>query len=156
MITRLYTDFELNALRTMPKRVTNPGARWLKKPKRKPGHRQRTFRAAAVEENNRAFLIFQRQGLLDEFDFSCGLVCIFHRERLVLARYNGPGHEHGDIAFRPHIHCATEQAIADGLQPDSHAKETDRFDSLNGALACLISDCAVTGLPAPLNQRPLF
>ena len=74
----------------------------------------------------------------------------------MLARYNGPGHEHGDIAFRPHIHRATEQAIADGLRPDSHAQETDRFDSLQGALACLIVDCAVSGLHASSDQPSLF
>ena len=34
MITRLYTDVELDALRTMPKHVRNPRARWLKSPRR--------------------------------------------------------------------------------------------------------------------------
>lgn len=151
MARRLYTDAELDALRTMRKRVTNPGARWVPKPKKKPGHRQRIFRASAVDEDLE-FLIFQREGLLDKLDYSCGLVCVSRGDRLILVRYNGPGHEHGDITFRPHIHRATEHVIADGLRPDSHAQETDRFDSLQGALACLIADCAVSGLPAPPGQ----
>ena len=93
---------------------------------------------------------------MDKLDFSCGLVCVSRGDRLILARYNGPGHEHGDITFRPHIHRATEQAIADGLRPDSHAQETHRFDSLQGALACLTVDCAVSGLHAPSDQPSLF
>ena len=32
MTTKLYTEAELEALRSMSKRVTNPGARWQEKP----------------------------------------------------------------------------------------------------------------------------
>ena len=32
MVTKLYTEAELDALRSTPKRITNPGARWLEKP----------------------------------------------------------------------------------------------------------------------------
>ncbi|MCY3924883.1 MAG: hypothetical protein OXG52_05150 [bacterium] len=40
MTSRLYSDDELDELRSMRKRVTNPGARWVTK----PGHRQRNFK----------------------------------------------------------------------------------------------------------------
>lgn len=36
MNTKLYTQSELEVLRNMPKRVTNPRARWVEKPKRRP------------------------------------------------------------------------------------------------------------------------
>ena len=38
MVTKLYTEAELDALRSIPKRITNPGARWLEKPKGRPAH----------------------------------------------------------------------------------------------------------------------
>ena len=40
MTSKLYSDEELGELRAMPKRVTNPAARWVDK----PGHRQRNFK----------------------------------------------------------------------------------------------------------------
>ncbi|MCY3805954.1 MAG: hypothetical protein OXG91_05600 [bacterium] len=40
MTSRLYSDDELDELRSMRKRVTNPSARWVTK----PGHRQRNFK----------------------------------------------------------------------------------------------------------------
>ena len=39
MTIRLYTDEELDSLRTMPKQVANPGSRWSDKPARAPVHR---------------------------------------------------------------------------------------------------------------------
>ena len=47
MTTRLYTDEELRGLRTLAKRVTNPGARWSEKPADSATHKQRTFQAKA-------------------------------------------------------------------------------------------------------------
>ena len=157
MDTRLYTDSELDALRDMPKHVENPKARWADKPTSRPGHRQRTFRASASGEGDFEFIVFQRTSLSDQHDFSCGLVWTPRNgPRLPLARYNGPGHEHGDIFFRPHIHLASARAIKDGRKPDSEAEETKRFETVEGALACLISDCAVTGLSAEPDQPRLI
>ena len=68
--------------------------------------------------------------------------------RLTLARYNGPGHEHGDILYRPHIHRATEKAIASGRKPEREAEETGRYQTLDGALACLLEDFSIAGLRA--------
>lgn len=157
MDTRLYTDKELDDLRTMPKRVTNPGARWAEKPKARPGHRQRMFRAFGSSDKDVGFEIFQRVSLSDEHDFSCGLVWMPRGSpRLPLARYNGPAHDHHDIHCRPHIHHATARAIAEGRKPDSEAEETNRFITSEGALACLIEDCFVTGLTADPDQPRLL
>ena len=43
-----YTDEELRQLGQLPKRVTNPGARWSEKPGVHPVPRQRTFRATGT------------------------------------------------------------------------------------------------------------
>ena len=155
MNRRAYTDEELAELRSMPKRVTNPGARWSEKPKTRPAHRQRGFQVSGQDDEAR-FLIYQRENLSDESDFSCG---IEYRPRggpsLTLARYNGPSHQHGDIEYRPHIHRASEGAIAKGRKPESEAKETDLFESLEGALAYLLEDFNVSGLSARRDQPRL-
>ena len=69
MNTKPYTDAELDALKSMPKRVTNPGARWSEKPKSKPGHRQRIFQAYGQGDQQDRFSIYMRQNLSDESDF---------------------------------------------------------------------------------------
>ena len=157
MSARLYTDEELAELRKVPKQVANPGARWSDKPKIRPGHRQRGFQASAIEDEETRFSIYQRQSLVDESDFSCG---ISHLPpggpSLTLARYNGPSHEHGDIAYRPHVHRATERAIASGKKPESAADETNRFETLEGATACLIEDFNLTGIRAQRDRPRLF
>lgn len=157
MPIRLYTDDELAALRVMPKRVTNSGARWSEKPKAKPAHRQRVFQVSGLEDEAAHFSIYQRQSLDDEHDFSCGISYLpSGGPTLTLARYNGPGHEHGDIVFRPHIHRTSEKAIAAGVKPESEAEATDRFETLEGALACLIEDFKVGHPNARSDQPELF
>ena len=157
MSARLYTDEELEELRSIPKRVSNPGARWLPKPKSKPGHRQRSYQAAGESDDDTRFSIYQRQNLADESDFSCGISYLPPGgPSLTLARYNGPSHEHGHIAYRPHIHRATERAIASGKKPESAADETHRFETLEGATACLIKDFNLASIRAQPDRPRLF
>ena len=75
---------------------------------------------------------------------------------MTLARYNGPSHQHGDILYRPHIHRATARAIAAGKRAEREAEETDRFETLEGALACLIQDFHLTGIDAQFDHPRLF
>ena len=155
--TRAYTDKELADLESMPKRVTNPGARWADKPKLRPVHSQRIFQAVGQQDQEAQFSVYQRQNLDDSSDFSCGIS--YHplgAPSLTLARYNGPNHEHGDIAYRTHIHRDSERAIAAGKKPESEAEETDRFETLEGALACLMQDYNLTGLTAQLDKPRLL
>ena len=153
---RIYTEEELTRLRSMPKRVTNPRARWLEKPKARPAHRQRGYHVSGSQEEAR-FEVYQRQNLTDENDFSCGIAYLPHGSPpLTLARYNGPSHPHGEITYLPHIHLASEQAMAAGRRPESGAQETDRFSTLEGALACLIEDFSLSGLDAQPDQPRLL
>ena len=148
MNIRPYTDDELVQLKAMPKRATNPGARWQEKPRLAPAHRQRNFQAVTQTEDAH-FAIYQRQNLADKADFSCGIrYCPLGGVPIVLARYNGSGHTHGDIIYRPHIHSATAAAILAGRRPESEASETDRYTTLEGALACLLEDYNVQGVSA--------
>ena len=156
---RTYTDEELNDLAQAPKRVTDPGARWSAKPTVHPVHRQRTFRAtgATAEGEQLRFLIYQRQSLLDRLNYSCGIIYLARGgEPLTLARYNGASHPHGDIRYQPHIHRATEAAITDGRKPEHAAEETTRYQTLDGALACLIEDFSLSGMPADPDHPSPF
>ena len=147
MVTKLYTKAELDAFRSMPKRITNPRAHWLEKPKGRPVHRQRNFQVSGETDEEARFLVYQRQNLEDEHDFSCGIAYLPRgAPPVTLARYNGPSHEHGDIVYHPHIHRASEGAITAGRKAESDATETSRFESLEGALACLVEDYNVSGL----------
>ena len=157
MPNRLYTDEELRALRNMPKRIDNPGSRWSEKPAGAPAHRQRSFKARGGGDEQPIFEIYQRQNIQDDDDFSCGIVHVaFDGSRLTLARYNGPGHEHGDILYQSHIHRATEKAIAFGRKPEREAEKTDRYQTLEGALACLLEDFRIAGLQAEHDESRLF
>ena len=157
MTTRLYTDDELDSLRAVRKQVVNPGARWSEKPAGAPVHRQRSFKAHGEDDDESRFEIYQRQNIRDAADFSCGIAHVaLDGSRLTVARYNGPGHEHGDILYRAHIHRATARSIASGKKPEREAERTDRFRTLEGALACLIDDFNVVGLLASQDDPRLF
>ncbi len=141
----------------MPKRVVNPGARWLEKPKASPVHRQRNLEARSQPDASRHFSIYQRQNINDQNDFSCGIAYLAPGSRpLTLARYNGPSHRHGDINYRTHIHRASHQAIAAGRKPESEAEETDRYTTLEGALACMIDDFNLSGINAQCDAPRLI
>ena len=147
MDTKLYSDQEISSLRAIPKRINNPMARWLEKPKQRPVHRQRNFEASGDEDEEMRFSIFQRQNLRDDSDFSSGILYLPPGgSPLTLARYNGPSHVHGDIVYRPHIHSASAQAIEAGRKPEFEAEESNRFLTVDDALACLLEDFNVSGL----------
>ena len=63
---------------------------------------------------------------------------------------------HREPQRNSHIHRATAEALAAGKKIDSHAEETDRYNTLDGALACLIEDCDVRGLTAQHDEPDLF
>lgn len=151
MTDQLFSDDDLNELRSTPKQVTNPNARWVDK----PGHKQRNYEAET--EHGTRYQVYQRQNTQDRKDFSCGLALIQKGERpLSLVRYNGASHRHGSIHYHCHIHRSTAEAIAAGKKEDSQAEETDRYRTLEGALACLIQDCGIRGLAVPGEQEGLF
>ena len=51
---------------------------------------------------------------------------------------------------------ATEAAITDGKKPEHAAEETTRYQTLEGALACLIEDFSLSGIRANPDQPSLF
>lgn len=146
------TSAQLEALKTMQKRVRNPKARERSEEK----HRRTDYNVLG-EDGYTEFKIYKRQNIDIPPDFSCGIRWLMPSgETLTLARYNGPSHIHGDIKYTPHIHVATEDAIQKGRKPESHAAATNRYDTVEGALHCLMEDFNVTGLSTTPDEPRLF
>jgi len=152
-LSQLFTNDELDALRSVAKKVTDPKARWSEK---RAGIRQRNHTAVS-DDNSHRYRLYLRDNLNDKSDFSCGLALLQKGGKPVsLVRYNGANHLHGNIHYRCHIHRATAEALMAGKKIDSHAQETHRYRTLEGAMACLIEDCNVQGLTAKFDQPELF
>ena len=156
MNIKFYSDAEIADLRSIPKKVTNPGARWLEKPKANPVHKQRTYQVTC-QEGKLLFSIYLRQNLSNDHDFSCGISYLpAIGSSLTLARYNGSSHIHGEIFYRPHIHSATKKAILAGKKPESEAEVTDCYETIEGALACLVEDFHIRGIKTRYDEQRLF
>ena len=152
-MNRLFTNDELDKLRSVAKKVTDPKARWSEK---RGGIRQRNHTAVS-EDGDHRYRLYLRENRNDTSDFSCGLALLQKGGKPVsLVRYNGASHRHGSIRYRCHIHRATAEALMAGKKIDSHAEETSRYRTLEGALACLIEDGNVRGLTAESDQPELF
>lgn len=158
------TDDKIADLLSCNKRLTNPQAR----SKIKDGHKQENFKAIATDGSGHKFEIYKRQNMLDgmDDDFSCGISWLApNGETLTLKRYNGPNHDHlnplekarlGDTC---HIHVATEKYIRANRKAEGFAMETDRYNTLEGAFHCLVTDCRISGIstePDNTNQTKLF
>lgn len=145
------TDELISELITCPKRVLNANAR----SKQKDGHEQYNFNAIAIDGTDREFLIYKRQNLRSgvEDDFSCGFAWIASNgELLTLKRYNGSSHAHSNIIEKEklgyvcHVHIATERYIKANRKPEGFAVVTNSYNSVNGAMHCLVKDCNITGI----------
>lgn len=139
--------------------MSNPGSRWSEKPSDHPVHRQRSFLAIGTTANGQEcrFSIYLRENIRDVANYSCGILYLPRgATKLTLARYNGSNHKHGIIHYKPHIHQATEHAIATGQRPENIAEETTRYRTINGALACLVDDFHVIGITTNHDLPDLF
>ena len=58
MNIQFYTEDELESFRSMPKKVTNPRARWTDKPSVMPVHSQRSFKAVCTDNEQQRFEIY--------------------------------------------------------------------------------------------------
>jgi len=158
------TDEKILDLVTCPKQLINPQART----RNKEGHMQVNYRASANDGSENEFEIYKRQNLREgmEDDFSCGIAWIAPSgETLTLKRYNGPGHQHANQIENVtldnvcHIHLATERYIQANRKAEGYADPSDRYITLDGAFACLVKDCKISGIkttPDDLSQQQLF
>lgn len=114
------------------------------------------------------FELYTRQNLREGMgdDFSCGISWLApNGDSFTLKRYNGPSHKHKNqleetvIEYKPHIHVSREKYVRANRKPEGFAEETNRYNSLKGALHCLVVDCDITGIktePDNTSQIKLF
>lgn len=149
------TDKRINDLLACPKRLNNPNAR----SKMRDGHEQYNYKATAIDGSGHEFEIYKRQNMRVgmEDDYSCGIGWLApNGETLTLKRYNGPNHDHPNqlekikLGYGCHIHFATEKYIKSNRKAEGFAEKTDRYNTLDGALHCLVTDCNIIGI----NTKP--
>lgn len=158
------TDDKIADLLNCKKRLKNPQAR----EKEKNGHAQVNYKAIALDDSGHEFEVYKRQNLRTgmENDFSCGISWVApNGETLTLKRYNGSSHNHPNhlekdkLGFTCHIHIATEKYIKANRKAEGFAKATERYDTVDGALHCLATDCKISGLsttPDNTSQTKMF
>ena len=120
--------------------------RFLLKPKR--GHKEVNLDIEGT--NGSHFRIILRQALLDPLDFSVILAYLVPQSnRMIrLRRYNGKSHEHrnkleDETFYDFHIHISTERyQEQEGEREDGFAMPTSRYADLQGAIDCMLQDCA--------------
>ncbi|MEE9430457.1 MAG: hypothetical protein V3V16_05410 [Melioribacteraceae bacterium] len=158
------TDDKIADLLNCPKKLTNPQA----KIRNKCGHEQVNYKVIATDGSKHQFELYKRQNLREgmEDDFSCGISWVApNGETLTLKRYNGPSHNHPNhlensrLGYFCHIHIATEKYIRANRKPEGFAEKTDMYNSIEGALHCLVTDCKIKGIqttPNDSTQTNLF
>lgn len=116
-------------------------------PRSKHGHKERDL--DIVGQSGSEFQIIVRQSIFNPLDFSIILGYSVPKSTVLfrLRRYNGRSHEHtnqleGIRFYNFHIHTATERYQDAGYAEEHFAEVTDRYVDLNGAIRCLIDDCA--------------
>jgi hypothetical protein len=63
------------------------------------------------------------------------------------------------LGLNCHIHIATEKYLKANRKAEGFAMVTDRYQTIEGALHCLVTDCKISGIqtsPDNLTQTKLF
>lgn len=151
----LLSDSDLDRYRSEPKKKSSSTRR-----KQKLGHFEQQFELVSVEDSSRQFRIFTRCSTSNEGVFSVGLVLIFPDKELVLCRYNSGHHGHRNrlektrVPPQNHKHITTERYIRAGLDPDGYAEPRSDYTTMQEALAKLLQECNIEGIPAGIVGSP--
>lgn len=142
----ILTDADIARLLTEPKILPADYQSRLQ-PRPKAGHKERDL--DVVGQGGSEFQITVRQSSFNPIDFSVILGYSLPQSSVLfrLRRYNGRSHEHtnqleGVTFYDFHIHTATERYQDAGYAEEHFAEVTDRYVDLNGAIRCLMNDCA--------------
>ena len=149
MDIRLLTDDDLEGMRRSPKIIVNPRAKWITK----GVHREKNFTLHDARDATQGYRLFLRVSTIKSIAFSVGLTRVWSpEETLILARYNGPYHAHGNViegnkvALGCHRHLTTQRYIQGGHRVDGYAEAIDEYNSVEGALECLCRHCGIASL----------
>lgn len=148
------TDEVIKLLLSCEKIVKN------KRPKetQKAKHKERNLEVESIDGAH-SFTMITRQSTMIQDNYSCGLM--WHStatQRIMLTRYNGSDHVHGnplegdEFGFSCHIHIATQRYISIGRKIEHYALPTSRYNTLDGAMKCLMADCKIAWPAQPIEQ----
>lgn len=144
------SDERITELLAMPKVVTRP--KQIIKVQRKSAC---VSYPVESQDGLLSFELYTRQNQIDPEHYSCGLIYQpgGGAKGIPLVRYNGSNHTHYNpleggerIVNQCHIHRATERYMAAGDKCDKYAETTNRYSTMEQALACLLEDCSISGL----------
>jgi hypothetical protein len=112
----------------------------------KPNHK--SGKKGIIGENGSVFQVFIRQAVLNQFDFSVGLMYMIPNKNklFILKRYNGKSHQHTnkieqETFYDYHIHTATSRYQEFGGGEDGYAEVSCAYSDLDGALRCMEKEC---------------
>ena len=155
------TEAEIEAFIREPKPLP---ANWRDRTrlKLKAGHSEAELEVEGAAGSK--FVVILRRSNVNHLAFSVILgVHLPSGEIFRLRRYNGRNHEHTNPLEREtfydfHIHMATEryQGFGKIQNEERYATRTERFADLQGAIECLLEDCAFRegpGTQLRLNPR---
>jgi len=155
-----YTDNGISELVGCPKTIKEAPRRDMKEENR---HRRNDL--VVISDDGVEFDVFIRQSLDFAEDFSIGLVC--HApdgKRITLVRYNGQHEQSPELFgshphFSYHIHQATGDNLAAGRFEKHPGEVTDRYASLDEAIAEFMTTTNIQGWGRHFPQSvpmPLF
>ena len=143
------TDTDLDHFRTEPKHKVS-GTRLKNKPNQVFLEQQ--FELVSVADSERMYRLYRRHHPEIDGVFSVGLAVCIGADWLTICRYNGSYHPHRNHIERNrlvnvcHIHLATQRYILQAAHPDGYAEATDKYESIDSALRCMLVDCNITGV----------
>ncbi len=135
-----YTQAELDALISCPKRIIEPPRKEMKVER---GTLRNDMKLVSLNEKTE-FIVFMRINEHFQENFSIGLTVIPKDEpgSFCVLRCNGPHGEHTNAGYGEenphfdfHIHRANASMLAEGMLPEKFAEKTETYASYEEALS---------------------
>lgn len=134
------TEQDLQTLRDIPKR---------KKEETGSQERQSSLhKSYTLSSDICYFEVFTRQNQLNPESYSAGIMVIgFHGKgpRIMLSRYNGSDHDHGEFIKACHVHHTTADSQHEE-KPESGRVVRGNYKNLQDALECLIQEYNISDI----------
>lgn len=140
-----YSEEEIEQFISEPKKPLSSKPKFRFKPK--GAHEEKDI--DLMGENGNKFRLMLRQNKINSLDFS--VILAFcppgTTKEFRVCRYNGKHQHTNDIEKNSfddyHIHKATARYQEMGAKEEKYAEVSDRYSDLDGALKCIMKDCAI-------------
>lgn len=147
-----YTDKEIEEMMAEPK---HPPVGTERRPRlqSKRGQKERRIDLRSDSGTEYRLILCQSTKNVNKFSVVLGVMPPWSNHLFRLRRHNGESHHHTNqieknTVYGCHIHYATERYQKLGMREDSFAEATSRYDSLDGAFDCMITDAKIRILPS--------